>query len=180
MLFCCKREFKKHASTHVRERERERERESCLFVCFAVVLGFEIMARHTLNWKRGSIGSAWCYLVVWYAWMLLCTQFCASECFAVNGNSSGILLSKCSGIDDPEWGKVRTFVLVWFSLAWRRKKKNHLSLSKVAAAQHRSQAIRFGALSSCRCVFMWLTISIRRISDFSGRRRRRRRVQRRV
>jgi hypothetical protein len=29
-------------------------------------------------------------------------------------------------------------------------------------------------------VFMWLTISIRRISDFSGRRRRRRRVQRRV
>jgi hypothetical protein len=27
----------------------ERERESCLFVCFAVVLGFESMARHTLN-----------------------------------------------------------------------------------------------------------------------------------
>ncbi len=114
---------------------RERERESCLFVCFAVVLGFESMARHTLNWKRGSIGSAWCYLVVWYAWMLLCTQFCASECFAANGNSSGILLSKCSGIDDADGGKVRTFVLVWFSLDWTRK-KNHLSLSFPRLRRH--------------------------------------------
>ncbi len=43
---------------------------------------------------------------------LLCTQFCASECFAVNENSSGILLSKCSGIDDADGGKVQTFALV--------------------------------------------------------------------
>jgi len=46
-------------------------------------------------------------------------------------------------------------LLPWFDFLWLEEgKKNHLSLSKVAAAQHRSQAIRFGALSSCRCVFM--------------------------
>jgi hypothetical protein len=46
-------------------------------------------------------------------------------------------------------------LLSWYDFLWLEEgKKNHLSLSKVAAAQHRSQAIRFGALSSCRCVFM--------------------------
>jgi hypothetical protein len=44
-------------------------------------------------------------------------------------------------------------LLSWYDFLWLEE-GNHLSLSKVAAAHHRSQAIRFGALSSCRCVFM--------------------------
>ncbi len=161
--------------------ERERERVVCLSV---LQWYLALKAWIDIRWIESVAVSA-VHDATWWCDMRECyyvPSFALVNASQLMGNSSGILLSKCSDIDEADGGKVRTFVLVWFSLAWRRGKKNHLSLSKVAAAQHRSQAIRFGALSSCRCVFMWLTISIRRISDFSGRRRRRRRrmVQRRV
>ncbi len=174
MFFCCKREFKEHASTHV---WRERERESCLFVCLQWYLALK--AWLDIRWIESVAVSA-VHDATWSCDMREC-YYVASFALVNASQLMGILL-RFYCLSAPALMMLmegKCGLLSWYDFLWLEEgKKNHLSLSKVAAAQHRSQAIRFGALSSCRCVFMWLTISIRRISDFSGRRRRR--VQRRV